>query len=275
MLATTSAPQRAGSGHVSTSASICACASSRRSTGTCGERLARGRDAEHLGEPRADPGRVGGRDDVVRRAALQHRAPEQALGARHGQQVADGHGAGGLAEHGDPVGIAAEGADVVPHPGERGDLVEQAEVGAVVAVAEVEEPVGARAPVDRHADHAVAGEAAAVVAPAGGVAEGAARAPHHHRKPARSRVGGPDVEVQAVVAGNGGVEEHAGGVVAVELRLRWLGTESGGVADTGPRLHRLRRSEPVGADGRRGVRDAQKRMDSTNGASRGPDHVRS
>ena len=162
-------------------------------------------------------------------------------------------------------GVAAEGADVVPHPGERGDLVAQAEVGGVVAVAEVEEPVGARAPVDRHADHTVAGEAAAVVAPAGGVAEGAARAPHHHRKAARSRVGRPDVQVEAVVAGNGGVEEHAAGVVAVELRLRWLGTESGGVTHTAPRLHRLRRSEPVGADGRRGVRDAQKRMDSTNG----------
>ena len=56
---------------------------------------------------------------------------------------------GGLAEHGDAVGIAAEGADVCPHPGERGDLVAQAEVGGVVTVAKVEEPVGARPPVDR------------------------------------------------------------------------------------------------------------------------------
>ena len=233
-----------------------------------GQRLARGPHTEQFGEPRTDPGGVGGRDDVVRRAALQHRAPEQTLGARHAQQVADGHGARGLAEHGDAVGVAAEGADVVPHPGERGDLVAQAEVGGVVAVAEVEEPVGARPPVDRHAHHTVAGEAAAVVAPAGGEAEGAARTPHHHRKAARSRVGRPDVQVEAVVAGNGGVEEHAAGVVAVELRLRWLGTENGGVTYTAPRLDRLRRSEPVGADGRRGVRDAQKRMDSTNGAPR-------
>ena len=81
-------------------------------------------------------------------------------------------------------GSPPKAAMFVPHPREGGDLVEQPQVGAVVTVAEVEEAVRARAPVDRHADDAVAGEAAAVVAAAGVEVEGAAGAPDHHRQPA-------------------------------------------------------------------------------------------
>ena len=196
-------------------------------------------------------------DDVVRRPALQDGAAEEPLGAGHGQQDADRHGPGGLAEDGDAVRVAAECGDVVPHPGERGDLVEQAQVGAVVAVAEIEEAVGPGAPVDGHADDAVAGEAAAVVAAAGGEVEGAAGAPDHHRQPGRARVGGPDVEVQAVIARDGRIEEQPGRVVPRELRLRRLGAESDGVAHAGPRLDRPRRPEAAGADRWRRVGDAQ------------------
>ena len=70
--------------------------------------------------------------------ALCDRPPEQPVGAGHGEQRADAHRTGRLAEDGDVAGIAAEGRDVVPHPLEGGDLVEQAEVG--VSVGEIEEP---------------------------------------------------------------------------------------------------------------------------------------
>ena len=85
---------------------------------------------------------VVGRDDAVRRPALGDGAPEQALGPGHGEQRADAHRAGRLAEDRDVAGIAAERGDVVAHPLERGDLVEEAEVG--VAVGEVQEALGTR-----------------------------------------------------------------------------------------------------------------------------------
>ena len=95
------------------------------------------------------------------RPALGDGAPEQPLGTGHGQQRADAHRAGRLAEDGDVAGIATEGGDVLPDPLQGGDLVEQAEVGG--AVAQIEEALGADPIVDGHADDAVAGEAAAVV----------------------------------------------------------------------------------------------------------------
>jgi hypothetical protein len=52
---------------------------------------------------------------------------EQAVGRLAGQQGADAHGPGGLAEHGDPVGVAAEGRHRVTHPLQAVDLVEEAE----------------------------------------------------------------------------------------------------------------------------------------------------
>ena len=98
------------------------------------------------------------------RPALGDGAPEQPLGTRHGKQRADAQRPGRLAEDRDVAGIAAEGGDILPHPRERGDLVEQAEVGAPSSpVAEIEESVGADPVIDGHADDAVAGEAAAVI----------------------------------------------------------------------------------------------------------------
>ncbi len=125
------------------------------------DRLSGRLDAKLLGEALADPPRGRGRDHLMRRPALGDRAPEQPLGAGHGQQRADAHRTGRLAEDGDVAGIAAEGGDVLPHPLEGGDLVEQAEVG--VSVAEIEEALGADPVIDGHADDAVAGEAAAVI----------------------------------------------------------------------------------------------------------------
>ena len=126
-----------------------------------GDRLAGRRHPQLLGQGPADPRRGLGRADLMRRAALRDRAPEQPLGAGHGEQGADAHRAGRLAEDGDVAGVTAEGGDVLPHPLQGRDLVEQADVGD--AVAQVEEPVGADPLVDGHADDAVAGEVAAVV----------------------------------------------------------------------------------------------------------------
>ena len=39
-----------------------------------------------------------------------------------------------LAENGDPAGVAAEGRDVVAHPLESGDLVEQSPVGGAPSI---------------------------------------------------------------------------------------------------------------------------------------------
>ena len=121
----------------------------------------------------------------MRPPALGDGAPEQPLGAGHGQQRADAHRPGRLAEDGDVAGIAAEGGDVLPHPLEGGDLVEQAEVG--VSVAEIEEALGADPVVDGHADDAVAGETAAVVGRTRSGLEHAAGNPDHHRQPGRTR----------------------------------------------------------------------------------------
>ena len=156
-----------------------------------------------------------GRDHVMSRAALGDGAPEQPGGAGHGQQRADAHRPGRLAEDGDVAGIAAEGADVVPHPLQRGDLVEQAAIG--VSVAEIEEPIGADPVVDGHADDAVAGETAAVIPgrrTRAVIREHPARDPHHHRLPGRPEVGRPDVEGQAVLAGSA----SSGGSSSRDLR---------------------------------------------------------
>ena len=50
---------------------------------------------------------------------------EESAGGACGEQRADAHAAGGLAEDGDRLGIAAELLDVVAHPFECGDLVQQ------------------------------------------------------------------------------------------------------------------------------------------------------
>src|SRR6476660_6732329 len=57
-----------------------------------------------------------------------HANLEQPFGAGHGEQRADAHRTSRLAEDGDVAGVAAEGGDVLLHPVQCGDLVEQAEI---------------------------------------------------------------------------------------------------------------------------------------------------
>ena len=123
--------------------------------------------------------RVLGRQHVLGRAALQDRSVEQPPGSGHGEQRPDAHRTSRLTEDGHVVRVAAEAADVLAHPLKGGDLVEQPDVRDPVP--EVEETLGPRAPVDDDADHAVAGEVAAVVGGRRAELEHATLDPHHHR----------------------------------------------------------------------------------------------
>src|SRR5262245_6178685 len=86
---------------------------------------------------------------------------EETRCAGHREQCSNREGASRLAKDSDVLRITAEGSDVLLHPGEGSDLVQQAEVGAPVT--QVEEAVCAEAIVDGHTDHAVAGEATAII----------------------------------------------------------------------------------------------------------------
>src|SRR6266849_2107839 len=134
---------------------------------------------------------------------------KQPLGTGHGQQRADAHSTSRLAAFGDVLWIATKGGDILPYPLEGSDLVEQGAVG--VSLAQIEETFGANPIVDGHAHDAVAGETTAVIPGhrRRSVLKGTARNPDHHRLPGRPEVGGPDVEGQAVLAGDGKLwEEH-------------------------------------------------------------------
>lgn len=97
----------------------------------------------------------------VGRPAFHDRSVEQPLGARHRQQRGDAHGAGRFAEDGHLAGVPAQGPDVLLHPFQRSDLIEETQVSN--AIAQVEEALGAHSVIDGHARHAVAGEPAAVL----------------------------------------------------------------------------------------------------------------
>src|SRR5260370_29080672 len=86
---------------------------------------------------------------------------EETSCARHREEGGNTHAASRLAKDGDILRITAEGSDVLLHPDEGRDLVEQTEVGALVT--QVEEAIHAEAVVDGHADHSVAGAANAII----------------------------------------------------------------------------------------------------------------
>src|SRR5438128_1317381 len=135
---------------------------------------------------------------------------KQPLGTGHGKQRADAHSTSRLAKDGDVTGITTKGGDILPYPLEGSDLVEQGAVG--VSLAQIEEAVDTNTVIDGHAHDAVAGETTAVIPGhrRRSVLKGTARNPDHHRLSGRPAVGGPDVEGQAVLAGDGKLwEEHA------------------------------------------------------------------
>ena len=74
--------------------------------------------------------------DQRQRGALRDRPAEQAVGGGAGQQREHGGRPCRLAEHGHPVGVAAERGDVLADPAQCGHLVAQREV-VVESVAEI------------------------------------------------------------------------------------------------------------------------------------------
>jgi hypothetical protein len=213
------------------------------------------RHAELIGEIAADPRRRRGRKSVVTRAALGDDPLEKTLGARHREKRRHAHAAGRLAEDGDVGVVPPESGDVVPHPFQCRDLVEQAEVGD--SVAQEQEAVDAEPVVDADQDHAIAREPAAIVVrhSSGSVGEGAAVDPDHRRQPGGRRVGRPDVQVEAVLALDRRLREDR--VEGREIgRLRHRGAERERVPGPFPGRGRLRRPEAVGGERRGGVGDA-------------------
>ena len=88
--------------------------------------------------------------EVGVRDALENRAAERAGRRRHEEQRGDRIGPGGLAEDGDVGRVAAEAADVVLHPAQGGELIEEpAVVGCAGHAREALEP----GPVVRADDH--------------------------------------------------------------------------------------------------------------------------
>ncbi len=176
-----------------------------------------------------------------------------------GQDAADDGGPGRLAEERDVVRVTAERGDVLPHPAQRGDDVEQAAVGR--GPGEVEEPGDAEPVVDGDQDDAVTGEGGTVVhgGPCRAGDESSAVDEHHHGQAALRGGGRPHVDGEVVLAAAPAGAEVGGHVDAAEpaLGLRRVGAGHGGVPYTVPGLVRLRRREPVGAHGRGGVGDVQ------------------
>lgn len=237
-------------------ASPCAASSAARSAFA---NARAGRDAEAL---RDGPDRASGCLARLqhRRPRLQHRAPEEPACTGTHEQRRDEVRPRRLTEHGHAARIAAEGADLVTHPFEGGDDVEQSAV--VRRVVEGAETLDAEAVVDRHEHDAVAREGRAVVHGLARrpVAERPAVHPHHDRKPRLGRIelarrARPDVEVEAVVAGDRRVVEQ----VRKRCRVRHLGGSRPvlqRVAHALPRLDGRGCGEPERAEGRRRVRDS-------------------
>src|SRR4030042_627515 len=114
-------------------------------------------------------------------STLSDGAPEEPLGTGHGKQHGHAHRPCRFAKNSDLAGIATKGGDIVPHPLEGGDLVEQASVG--VSLTEIKKALGTDPIIDGHTYDAVAGETTAAIpggCPRSVIFKHAARNPYHH-----------------------------------------------------------------------------------------------
>ncbi len=188
---------------------------------------------------------------------------EEAAGERRPHQGGDRPRAGGLAGDGHLGRIAAERADIAPHPLQRRDLVEQAVIaryafGRFGAERGMREPAEDAEPViDRHEDNAAPRKFAAVVHRAGARSElqRAAVDPDDHRR-AVGAFGRPDIERQAILAHRTRrLEIDARGRIG---RLDAVGAEGTRFANTLPFFRRRGRAPAAFADRRRGIGDAAK-----------------
>lgn len=203
-------------------------------------------------------------------AALGDGAVEQALGGRSRHQREYILAAGAFAENRHVRRVAAEGRNVVVHPLQAGDLVEQTEVagsvgrrGRRVAQRRMAEPAEYTEPVlQRHHDHSLA---AGQMMPQRRIREtervAAAMDPHHHRQPlTRGLLGGelrsPDIQIQAILAAGAGVA--ATHREQRQLRARFAMGECGARALPGRK--RLRRAPAQVAQRRLRKRNTEPRM---------------
>ena len=219
--------------------------------------------------------------------ALQDHAVEQARGQRRGAQRAHRRRARRLAGERHVVRIAAEGADIVPHPFERLDLVEQTVVarravgrfGDQLLVCEVAEHAQAVAHVDD--DHALAREPQAAVIGVPGLSglQRAAVDEDVHRQAADLAGGLPHVDVERILAHGRDIivfERDLIVVIADDLRQRAVqrrirrlhGLRREAVADqrAGPGHGILRLAPAQLAHGRLGVGDAREDLHRAVGA---------
>src|SRR6266496_3864408 len=136
------------------------------------------------------------------RPTLGDGSAEETCCPGHRHQRGDAHPARRLAKDRDVRGITTEGGDVLLHPGECGDLIEQTEVGN--AVSQEEEAIGSETIVEGDADDSIAGETRAIIGWHGSrsVGKGAPMNPDHDRQPRLSQVWGPDIEVQVILTGD-------------------------------------------------------------------------
>ncbi len=214
--------------------------------------------------------------------ALGDRAVEQAPRPGRGHEVEHRLTAGGLAEDRDATGVATESGDVVAHPFERGDLVEQAvvprdPVGRFHREVGVGEEAHEAEPIVERDEHAAAlGQDGRVVRRHRAVTVGVVTAvdPHHHRQRC-STDGRVHVDREAVLAllrahhlhrqserlrpgtaksdaGDDAVEELAHALPALEPTR----AVRGALLRPPPRLDGRRCLPTTATDRRRGVGDA-------------------
>src|SRR5262249_21393575 len=147
--------------------------------------------------------------DTAPAAAFADRAVEQSFGLWNGHKVRDESRAGGLAEDGHALRIAAERDDVSLYPLQRGDHVHDAEVARAAAVGFLgqlgirEESEQAKAGVQGQHHGALPGQYLAIVLglrAGAGVVPAAINPDHDRTLVGRGFRSGPDVEVKAILA---------------------------------------------------------------------------
>ncbi len=206
-------------------------------------------------------------DPVVAGSARRDRAAEQALRRRRGEQCGDAHAPCALSGDRHLRRVPAECGDVLAHPFECSDLVEDADVARVAeldeVVGEVAEALHTEEVVDRHAHHPVACEGRAVVHvfyPAA-CRERTTVDPDQHGQTDSAGIRGPPVELrQSSPGGLDGVPdltEDAG-----HRRLDAHRAISRGVSFTVPRSSRYGWPESAITDRWRSVRKTEEGMNA-------------
>ncbi len=173
-------------------------------------------------------------------SAFANHPVEQSAREGASRQQVGAPGAGRLAEDGDRLRIAAESRDILLHPLQGGDLIEQAEIGGSGVIGFPgqfrmrEETEHAQAIVDGHHDDTLPGQLFAIVgghrrSPGG---QRAAVDPHHHRELVIRRFGCRiDIQIQAVLFHRSRLGADAG---RIRTPLHADGGELRGLANAGP-----------------------------------------